>query len=56
MRINSQNDQQTEIALIFEQILPTNTCTTCIRKCVEISQENLSVDTGAQGVNITDPS
>ena len=42
MRI-SKNDHQSENALIFYQILSTNS----YRKCIEISLENLFVDIGA---------
>ena len=42
---NESNDhQQGENALIYYQILSTNS----VRKCMEISQENLYVDLGAQ--------
>ena len=43
MRINKNNVHQRENALIFYQILSTNS----LRKCTEISLENLYVDTGA---------
>ena len=42
MRINIYNHQR-EIALTFSHFLPTNT----IRKCIEISWENLYLDIGA---------
>ena len=40
---NVKRDHPRENTLIFEQILSTN----CLRKCMEISLENLYVDTGA---------
>ena len=43
MRINKNNVQQLENALIFYQILSINS----LRKCMEISLENLYVDIGA---------
>ena len=42
MRIN-KNDHLSENALIYYQILTTNS----LKKCMEISLENLYVDTGA---------
>ena len=41
MRINKMITQEKNNTLIFEQILSTN----CLRKCVEVSLENLYVDT-----------
>ena len=38
-----KNDHQREIALIFKRILPTNK----IRKCIEVSLENLLVGLNA---------
>ena len=43
MRINKNNDHPSKNALIFYQILSTHS----LRKCMEISLENLYVDTGA---------
>ena len=43
MRINKNNVHQRKNALIFYQILSINS----LRKCMEISSENLYVDTGA---------
>ena len=43
MRINKNNDHPRENALIDHQILSTNS----LRRCMEISLENLYVDTGA---------
>ena len=40
---NQWNDHPRENTLMFEQILSTN----FLRKCMEISLENLYVDTGA---------
>ena len=42
MRISNYNDHVRENALIFYQILSTNS----LRKCIEISLENLYVDIG----------
>ena len=41
--VNLLNDHQRENGLIYYQILSTNS----LRKCMEISLENLYVDTGA---------
>ena len=41
------NDHLKETALILKQILSTNS----LRKCMEISLENLYVDIGIKGVN-----
>ena len=43
MKVNKTNNHPKETALIFKQILSTN----YLRKCIEISLENLYVDTGA---------
>ena len=46
MRFNRMNDHLRENALIFYQILSTNS----LRKCTEISLENLYVDIGASSL------
>ena len=43
MKVNKTNNHTKETALIFKQILSTNS----LRKCMEISLENLYVDIGA---------
>ena len=43
MRIDKNNDHQSEIGLIFYKILSTHS----LKKCMEVSLENLYVDIGA---------
>ena len=43
MRIDKNNDHQSEIGLIFYKILSTHS----LKRCMEVSLENLYVDIGA---------